>query len=49
MVELAREEKGPNRRIALDGLMLTAHHRITDVGPRQRDGQSKTGVPMKDL
>lgn len=49
MVELAKEKKGPARRIALDGLMLTAHQRISDAGPRQLDGQSKTGVPMKDL
>jgi hypothetical protein len=48
LVELAKN-RGPARRLAFDGLMLTAHQRITDVGPRQRDGQSKTGVPMKKL
>jgi hypothetical protein len=48
LVELAKN-KGPARRLAFDGLMLTAHQRITDVGPRQRDGQCKIGVPMKEL
>ncbi len=48
LFELA-QAKGPARRLAFDGLVLTAHQRITDVAARQVDGQSKTGVPMKDL
>jgi hypothetical protein len=48
LVELA-QARGPARRLAFDGLMLTAHKRITDVAARQLDGQRKTGVPMKDL
>jgi hypothetical protein len=48
LVELA-QAKGPAGRLAFDGLMLTAHKRITDVAARQLNGQSKTGVPMKDL
>jgi hypothetical protein len=48
LVELA-VNKGPARRLAFDGLMFTAHRRITDVAARQLDGQSKTGVAMKDL
>lgn len=48
LVELSKR-KGPARRLAFDGLMLTARQRISDVGPRQLDGESKTGVPMKNL
>jgi hypothetical protein len=48
LVELAKT-KGPARRLAFDGLMLTAHERVTHVADRQLDGESKTGVPMKDL
>ena len=48
LIELARA-KGPARRLAFDGLMLTAHRRIADVAGRQLDGQRKTGIPMKDL
>jgi hypothetical protein len=48
LVELARA-KGPVRRLAFDGLMLTAHHRIASSAARQLDGQCKTGVPMKDI
>jgi hypothetical protein len=48
LVELTKP-KGPERRVAFDGLMLTAHQRITHVAARQLDGQRKTGIPMKDL
>lgn len=48
LVELART-RGPGRRLAVDGVMTTAHQRITDVAARQLNGQSKTGVPMKNL
>jgi hypothetical protein len=48
LVELG-QRKGPARRLAFDGLMLTAHKRVTQVAARQLDGQSKTGVPMKDV
>ena len=48
LVELART-KGPARRLAFDGILFSAHRRITDVAARQRDGQSKTGVPMTEL
>lgn len=41
VVELS-QSKGPARRLGCDGLLLTAHQRITDVTARQRDGQSKT-------
>jgi hypothetical protein len=50
MVELGKQNnKGPARRVRFDGLMLTAHQRISKAAERQRDGQCKTGVPMKDL
>lgn len=49
MVELARDTKDPARMRAFDGVMLTAHQRIASVADRQLDGQSKTGVQMKDL
>ena len=49
MVELARDTKGPARRRAFDAVMLMAHQRIASVAARQLDGQSKTGVQMKDL
>ncbi len=48
MVQLARS-KGPARRLAFDGMMLTAHRRIADVAARQLDGRSKRGVPMRAL
>jgi hypothetical protein len=48
LVELSKA-KGPARRLAFDGLMLTAHQRITNVAARQLNGESKTGVAMKDL
>jgi ANTAR domain-containing protein len=48
LVELAKN-KGPARRLAFDGLMLTAHRRITDVAVRQLAGQSKTGVATNAL
>ena len=43
LAELARTTPLRNR-ITHDGILLTAHQRITDVAARQRDGQSKTGV-----
>jgi hypothetical protein len=49
MVELGKHNKSPARRVRFDGLMLTAHQRISKAAERQRDGQCKTGVPMKDL
>lgn len=49
MVELARDTKSPARRRAFDGVMLMAQQRIANVAARQLDGQSKTGVRMKDL
>ena len=48
LIELSRAN-GPARRLAFDGLMLTAHQRITAVAARHLDGESKTGVPMKEL
>jgi hypothetical protein len=48
LVELARV-RGPARRLAFEGLMKTAHQRISDVAARQLDGESKTGVPMTEL
>ena len=52
MVELAKDTanaRGPARRRAYDDVMSTAHRRISAVAARQLDGQSKTGVAMKDL
>jgi arginine utilization protein RocB len=48
LVGLSRA-KGPARRLAFDGLMLTAHQRIANSADRQLDGERKTGVPMTDL
>jgi hypothetical protein len=48
MIELSRT-KSPARRHAVDDLTLTAHHRITHAAARQMDGQSKTGVPIRNL
>jgi hypothetical protein len=42
LIELS-QTKGPARRVAFDGLMLTAHQRIAHSAARQMDGQSKTG------
>lgn len=41
LAELSKS-KAPPRRLAFDGLMLTAHRRIDHVADRQLDGQSKT-------
>ena len=41
LVELSTKN-GPGRRLASDGLLLTAHQRTTHVAERQTDGQSKT-------
>jgi hypothetical protein len=35
--------RGPARRIAFDGLFLTAHRRIVHGAERQLDGANKTG------
>ena len=48
LVALSRD-RGPVRRLAFDGLLTTAHNRVAHSAERQLDGQSKTGVPMKDL
>lgn len=48
LIELSRMN-GPARRLAFDGLLTTAHHRIAHSAERQLDGESKTGVPIKDL
>ena len=48
LVELSRS-RSPARRVALDGLMQNAHKRIAHSAARQLNGESKTGVPMKDL
>jgi hypothetical protein len=48
LVELAKN-KDPARRVAFDEVLRTAQQRISNAGPRQLDGESKTGVPMKDL
>lgn len=41
LIELSNT-KAPPRRIAFDGLLLTAHQRITYVAARQMNGQNKT-------
>jgi ANTAR domain len=41
LVELSTKNS-LGRRLASDGLLLTAHQRITRVAERQTDGQSKT-------
>jgi hypothetical protein len=48
LVELSRTN-GPKRQVALGGLRSAAEHRIRHSAERQLDGQSKTGIPMKDL
>ena len=48
LVELSRFN-GPARRLAFDGLIRSAHDRIDHSAKRQLNGESKTGVPMKDL
>ncbi len=48
LVDLSRTSS-PARRMALDGLMQNAHKRISHSAARQLNGESKTGVPMKDL
>ena len=48
LLELAKT-RGPARRLAFDGLIRAAHERITHVAERQLDGESKTGVPIKEL
>ena len=36
------QSTGLDRRLACDGVLLTAHQRIVHVAERQRDGESKT-------
>jgi predicted butyrate kinase (DUF1464 family) len=48
LVELARANK-PGRRPGIDRVMVAARNRVTNVAARQLNGESKTGVPMKDL
>lgn len=48
LVELSRA-KGPVRQLTLGGLIAAARERVAHSAERQLDGQSKTGVPMKDL
>ena len=48
LVELARD-KGPARQLALGGLIALASRRIERSAARQLNGESKTGVPMKEL
>ena len=42
LVELSEGRGGPGHRLAVDGLMLAAHQRITDVAARQVNGQGRT-------
>jgi hypothetical protein len=48
LVELARANK-PGLRPGIDRVIVAARHRVTNVAARQLNGESKTGVPMKDL
>jgi ANTAR domain len=48
LVELSRT-KSPQRQLAFGGLLTVAHQRIAHGAVRQLDGQSKTGVPMREL
>ena len=48
LVELSRMSP-PAGRVDLDGVMQHAHMRISHSAARQLNGESKTGVPMKDL
>jgi hypothetical protein len=48
LVELSRT-RGPKRQLALGGLIDEAVQRVDHCAVRQLDGESKTGVPMKDL
>jgi hypothetical protein len=48
MIELSRS-KSLSQRLSTDSLLLTAHQRVVNVAARQLDGQSKTGVPLKEL
>ena len=40
---------GPARKVAFDRVIRTARQRVDDAVDRQLDGQSKTGVPIKDI
>ena len=48
LVELART-KGPTPTPGVDTLILGARERIANAAARQLDGESKTGIPMKDI
>ncbi|GAB7068495.1 ANTAR domain-containing protein [Mycolicibacterium hodleri] len=48
LVELARANE-PGRRPGIDRVIVAARSRITNVAARQLNGESKTGVQMKDL
>lgn len=48
LVELSRA-KGPIRQLAFGGLIDAATERIAHSAERQLNGQSKTGIPMKNL
>jgi hypothetical protein len=48
LVELSKSKPAAHR-LQTDGLLLTAHQRVTHSAARQLDGESKTGVPMKDI
>jgi hypothetical protein len=44
-----RQDEGAGSPTRLRRLDVTAHERVTHVADRQLDGESKTGVPTKDL
>ena len=48
LIELSRTN-GPARRFALGGLMAAARQRIDNSAARQLNGESKTGVPVREL
>jgi cysteine synthase len=48
LVELSREGQS-SQGVKVDGLLSTAHHRIATSAARQLDGESKTGMPMRNL
>ena len=48
LVELARAN-GPGRRPGIDHVIVAARNRVANVAARQLNGESKTGIDMKDL
>lgn len=48
LIELAAIQ-GPARKVAFDRVIGAARQRVDDVVDRQLNGESKTGVPMKDI